>query len=161
MRRLKYYQKPRLFIRSNYGCNWGRGGGGGVERRERERAFYPFYDSKQQGRRVPRDKGRMLDAPGLGTASQTGVAARQSRDSTDYSTGAISVHIYPTEFLRVPGIQTAPSTANRPPVDRPSIQRLSVLATDLFAATSRFIVPIACRVPLVDKLYLFSSLRRL
>lgn len=100
--------------------------------------IYSFYDSKQQGRRVPRDKGRMLDAPRrLGTASQTAEAAararaRQSRDSTDYSTDAISVHIYTTRFPQKPASQTS---AIHPLIDRPLIDHRSnpaALARDEF-----------------------------
>jgi len=38
--------------------------------------FYLFYDSKQQRRRVPRDKGRMLDATRLGQHHKQRKAAR-------------------------------------------------------------------------------------
>lgn len=86
--------------------------------------FSLFYDSKQREKRVPRDKGRMLDAARVGTTSQIAEAARQSHASTDYSTDAISVHIYPAEILWELGIQIPSSTANRLLVYRSSISQL-------------------------------------
>lgn len=69
----------------------------------------------------------MLDAARVGTTSQIAEAARQSHASTDYSTDAISVHIYPARILWELGIRIPSSTANRLLVhrfdDRSSIRR--------------------------------------